>query len=235
MRSLRRLAVIPARGGSKRIPHKNIKEFCGSPIISYILTEAKLSGLFVDIHVSTDDKHIFDTCCELGFRPDFLRPSSLADDMTPIMPVVKYVTDQYRKTGTIFDEVWVLMACSPLIKSSHLINMAQVMHDNPGKSALAVCEYSAPIEWAFTFGEDFELMPRYPGSFSKRSQDLEKHYYDSGSIAAFSASSLEHIGSQGTDCGFLGVVIPKINAIDIDEPEDWILAEAIYRGTEVHS
>ena len=91
------LAIIPARGGSKRIPNKNIRNFCGKPIISYILDAAKKSGLFNTIHVSTDSKQIIKVVENLGFKIDFVRPSDLADDYTPIMPVLKFVVEEYEK------------------------------------------------------------------------------------------------------------------------------------------
>jgi len=115
---IKRLAIIPARGGSKRIPNKNILEFCGKPIISYILEVVKNSNLFDVIHVSTDSEAIADVVAKLGFPVDFFRPSELADDYTPVMPVLKYVHDEYMKRGRVFDQVWSLMPTSPFMAPS---------------------------------------------------------------------------------------------------------------------
>ena len=126
----KRLVVVPARGGSKRIPNKNIKDFCGKPIIYYSLKAASNSKLFSKIHISTDSKEIFDTAKIMGFEPDFMRPKSLSEDDTPLMPVMRFVADEYRKIGEIFDEVWLLMSCAPLINSSHLVEASKKFHKN---------------------------------------------------------------------------------------------------------
>src|SRR5437764_11044543 len=109
-----RLAIVPARGGSKRVSDKNVRDFCGRPMIAHILGAARKSGLFDAIHVSTDSARIAGIVGDLGFATQFLRPSELADDFTPLMPVLRYVTDKFAKSGRHFDEVWLLMACAPL-------------------------------------------------------------------------------------------------------------------------
>ena len=117
---MKRLAVIPARGGSKRIHKKNIKTFCGKPIISYSLEAAESSNLFDTIHVSTDCNEIAEVVTKLGYSIDFLRDPNLADDMTPIMPVLKWVISEYESRNIYFDEVVLLMPCSPMIESFDL-------------------------------------------------------------------------------------------------------------------
>ena len=117
---MKRLAVIPAREGSKRIKNKNIKNFCGKPIISYALNAAKESGLFDTIHVSTESEEIANIVRDLGFTIDFLRDISLADDITPIIPVLKWVVEKYQSKNIYFDEVVLIMACAPLIDATDL-------------------------------------------------------------------------------------------------------------------
>ena len=112
------LVIIPARGGSKRIKNKNIKNFCGKPMINYIIDEALESKLFEKIHVSTDCLEIKEIVQKNNLKIDFMRPSSLADDHTPIMPVLSYVIKKYFEKNLYFDEIWLLYACSPLIDSS---------------------------------------------------------------------------------------------------------------------
>ncbi len=124
----KRIAIIPARGGSKRIPDKNIREFCGRPMISYTLQAARDSGLFEVIHVSTDTLRITEIAKNLGFPVNFLRPAELADDHTPIMPVLRHVVETFRERGQIFNEIALLMACAPLIEASDLIG-AQRLYD----------------------------------------------------------------------------------------------------------
>lgn len=227
---IRRLAVIPARGGSKRIPNKNVKEFCGKPMIAHILGAAKESGLFDVIHVSTESDHVRDVVEALGFKIEFMRPSELADDHTPIMPVLKYVADTYVARGQSFDQVWMLMACAPLIETRDLQQAAALFDRTSGVDPLlAVAEYSVPIEWAFRRSGDGKLSPVHAGMFAVRSQDLERKYFDVGACAIFPTNTVRASQGAGSDSGFIGYVLPKWKAIDIDDQDDWDLAQALYR------
>jgi len=227
---MKRLAIIPARGGSKRIPNKNIRDFCGKPMISYALGAARSSELFDTIHVSTDSLKISNVVDNLGFPIDFMRPKSLADDYTRIMPVLKYVTDEYAKINQAFDQVWMLMACAPLIDAIDLIKAEKLFSQAGGRDPLlAVSEYPVPIEWAFSRKPNGRMIPLQPGMFAKRSQDLEKSYYDAGSFAAFPAKTVECSQGAGTDDAFIGYVLPKGTSIDIDDEQDWALAESIFQ------
>ena len=228
-----RIAIIPARGGSKRIPKKNIRKFCGEPIISYALNAALDSNLFDCIHVSTDSESIARVVRELGFKIDFMRSSNLADDHTPIIPVLKYVLEEYQKKGQSFDEVVLIMPCSPLIDSKDLVAAESLMKKfNYSKSILAVAPYTAPIEWAFEYGDNGKLIPQQRGSLSIRSQDLKEKYYDAGVFCFFSTDQVLKCDISGNDLSFVGYKLPKSKAIDIDNDEDWILAEAMYLGVK---
>ena len=229
----KRIAIIPARGGSKRIPNKNIRDFCGMPMISYILDVAKKSELFDSIHVSTDSERIAETVTKLGYPIDFMRPSNLADDNTTIMPVLRYVVDTYLERGEEFDEVSLLMACAPLIEVEDLVGAASLLqlHNNQ-KAVLGVAPYSAPVEWAFERHSDGTLVPLQPGMFSVRSQDIETKYFDAGMFCFFPIKSILESEGAGRDDGFIGQILPKYKSVDIDEPEDWLLAEAIYMGLD---
>lgn len=225
----RRIAIIPARGGSKRIPNKNIREFCGKPMIGHILNAARESSLFDTIHVSTDSTAIKDTVEAAGFPVEFLRQPELADDHTPIMPVLKYVVDTLKTTGRVFDQVWLLMACAPLVRSGDLVRAASIFESAGGVDPLiAVAEYPAPIEWAFCRAENGRLTPVQEGMFAVRSQDLEKKYFDAGSFAAFPARRVYESQGAGSDIGFVGFVLPKDRAIDVDDESDWKMAEAMF-------
>lgn len=228
---MKRLAIIPARGGSKRIPYKNIREFCGFPMISHPLSAARDSGLFSTIHVSTEDEKIREVATQFGFKPDFARPSNLADEHTPIMPVLRFTAEEYERRGQHFDEIWLIMACAPLIDARDLRNAAAMLDDSDGKQAvLAVSEYPAPVEWAFSRDVDASLRPFQEGMFAVRSQDLEPSYFDSGSFAAFPASRIFESSNDGSDRNFLGYVLPKGRVVDIDDEDDWHLAEIIYQA-----
>ena len=145
---IKRIAIIPARGGSKRIPEKNIKDFCGKPIISYSIEALRESKLFQKIHVSTEDQKIIETVNQLGLEVDFLRPSILSDDYTPIMPVIKYVVEKYLEMNQSFEEIWVIFPCSPLLKVKDLIQASIQFNQNQSFNTLmTVTEYPVPIEW----------------------------------------------------------------------------------------
>lgn len=226
---MKRLAIIPARGGSKRIPNKNIRDFCGHPMITHVLGAAKASGLFSTVHVSTESQSIHEVAAQFGFQPDFARPNELADDQTPIMPVLRYAAQEYARRGEHFDEIWLLMACAPLINATDLGSAATMFQQSGGEQPLlAVSEYPAPIEWAFSRDASGALTPVQAGMFAIRSQDLEKRYFDAGSFAVFPAARVLQSRGAGSDSGFIGFVLPKGTAIDIDDEQDWHLAEAIF-------
>jgi N-acylneuraminate cytidylyltransferase len=229
----RRLAIVPARGGSKRIPDKNIRDFCGRPMILHTLLTARESNLFDVIHVSTDSARIADVATQAGFAPQFARPAELADDHAPLMPVLRYVTERFRSSGRNFDEVWLLMACSPLIEAEDLRGAAELFTAGGGTSpVLPVAPYPAPIEWAFSRDEGGRLTALHPGMFAVRSQDLETRYYDTGSFCIFPAERVVQSEGAGNDSGFIGYSLPRKKAVDLDTEDDWQLAEIAYRLRE---
>lgn len=227
----RRLAIIPARGGSKRIPGKNIKIFHGKPIIKYTIDAANKSGLFDKIHISTDDENI-KKVVENGedYFIDFLRPKNLSDDFTPLMPVLKYVVEKYENEFSLkFDEVWLLMACAPLLTPGELI-LASNYFNNMGsdKSMSAVAELPVPYEWIFQMTSEMKLEPIVKGGFANRSQDLAKIYFDCGVFYAYDIEVIKNSDGAGSDLNQIGFIYPKGKAIDIDDQEDWEVAEKLY-------
>lgn len=184
---MRRIAIIPARSGSKRIPNKNIRNFCGKPMISYILAEATKSKLFDKIHVSTNSEIIAKIVNKLGYDIDFLRPDSLSGDNTPLQPVIEYVLQCYANSDMYYDEVWLLLPCSPLIESNDLINASSFIstENNSKNGFIAVVEFPAPIDWAYEMNSMGFLKPLDSTKILLRSQDLEKRYYDSGTFMSF--------------------------------------------------
>jgi pseudaminic acid cytidylyltransferase len=223
-----RLAIVPARGGSKRIPDKNVRDFCGRPMVAHILSAISESSLFETVHVSTESPRIADIVAGLGFPTAFLRPEALADDHTPLMPVIRYVTERFRDAGKNFDEVWLLMACAPLIEASDLIGAAKMFSETGARSpVLSVAPYPAPIEWAYRFDDRRMLAPIQPDMIAKRSQDLLPAYHDTGSFCIF-PSSIALEGSTDGKC--LGYLLPRHKSVDIDDEDDILLAEAIFRS-----
>lgn len=227
---MKRIAIIPARGGSKRIKGKNIRHFCGAPIINYPILAALESKLFEKIHISTDDEKIASAVESIGIKIDFLRPPTLADDHTPLMPVLKYVIDTYQTMNVSFDEVWLILPCNPFITSQDLIKANSIFcSSTPRRPLMSISEYNAPIEWALDKGPNNCLSPLTPGAFSIRSQDLVPKYFDAASFYIFNISFVLSSEGSGTDKGYIGY--PVKYAVDIDNEKDWEIAESLYLGS----
>lgn len=226
---MKRLAIIPARGGSKRIPEKNIRNFFGRPMIEYSIDAAKKSGLFETIHVSTDSLRIAAVVENAGLRVDFMRPAELADDNTPIMPVLKYVLEEYKRRGSEFDLVCMIMACAPLIGPEDLLGAERLFGEaGCARQVLAIAPFPVPIEWAFSRASDGSLLPENPGAFATPSQELTVKYYDAGAFSFLSVDSIMASEGAGSDAGFMGYVLSQHKVVDIDDEDDWQLAETLY-------
>lgn len=225
-----KLAIIPARGGSKRIPSKSIIEFCGRPIIDYSLVAAATSGLFDEIHVSTDSPEIRATVEQLGYDIPFMRPDALADDQTPLIPVARWVLEEFRRHGKSFDDVCLLLPCAPLIEPEDLANGHDAFLQGGRTIPVhGVAPYPAPIEWAFERDADGRLVPCEPGKFATRSQHLTPKFFETGMVSWFSARQiLDPDFFGGGDA--LSFELPAYRAVDIDDPEDVMTAEILYLG-----
>ena len=224
---MKRLAVIPARGGSKRIPNKNIRDFAGKPMIGRILETAKASGLFERIHVSTESDLIADAAGALGFAPDFMRPAELADDETPMIPVVRFVMNEYAKRGIEFDQIWLVFACAPLVEVEDLVGAEAAFAAHPENALMAVSPYPVPVEWAYSLEPDGTMIPSNPGMFAKSSKDIAPQYFDAGAFSIYTPAAIQAL-EGGTDKGYRAYALPKSSAVDIDDQEDWALAEALF-------
>jgi len=231
---MRRIAIIPARGGSKRIPKKNIKTFCGRPIIAYVLDAVKGSNLFDVIHVSTDSKEIATVVESLGFSVDFMRDRELSDDYTPIMPVLKWVLEKYKNKGILFEEVATIMPCAPFVESSDLIKASDLLRQkNYEIPVLSVSTYPAPVEWAFKLNDSNQLKPINKEMLEVRSQDIQESYFDTGSFAFFSSKYVLNSNNAGIGDSYIGHIVDQYKAIDIDTLDDWKFAEIVYRGLSI--
>jgi N-acylneuraminate cytidylyltransferase len=228
---MKRLLIIPARKGSKRIKNKNIKQFNGRPIISYSLEAAKKSGIFNKIHVSTDSRRIRNIVENYGFEVEFLRPKKISGDKTPVFDVIEYVLKKYKSLGYIFDEVWSISACAPLIFDKDLIKASKLLKKYPNKIVLSVCSYNAPLEWAFKFKKKtFFLMPDNLNAYKIRSQDLVEKFYDTGDFICFKYSEFKRLKKK-PDVNYVGYKMPKSRSVDIDNYDDWEFAEKLSKLT----
>lgn len=216
---LRRLLIIPARGGSKRIKYKNIKIFKNKPIIQYAIVAAKKSKLFNLIHVSTDSKKIKDVVEQISRGITYYRPKNLSNDKTPLIEVFKYIVNNYKKRNKFFEEIWFLNPCSPLIDNKDLIKASIFFKNQKNNSVLSIAKYSPPIEWAFKL-KDKSMLPINKNNQKKTSQSFSDKYYDTGNFGIFSSS----VFYKKEKISFSGYKLQRNKAVDIDTLEDWELA-----------
>ena len=225
-----RIAIIPARGGSKRIKNKNIVDFLGKPLISYALNAAKKSGLFDKIHVSTDSEEIKIIVENLGFDVDFMRPPELSDDHTGLMPVLKWVHEKYKNKRLFFDDVCCIMPTAPLLKSNDLCDGFNLYQKHNNKNPLlVVAPFPVPVEWAFHRDENTYLTTKDTNALAIRSQDIKPAFYEAGPFSIFGSSHLQD-ENPFSEQQFISLLIDKDRAVDIDDPEDLKLAKILYLG-----
>ncbi len=222
---MKRLLIVPARGGSKRIKNKNIKKFDNKPIIKFPLTAAKKSKLFNKIHVSTENKNIFSLVTKLGFKPDFYRNKNLGKNSVSINKVIKFVVKEYIKLKLIFDEVWCIYPCSPLINEYDLIKI-NAFFRKQNKSLMTINEYPAPIFWALKRDKNLILKHFFKKKSKISSNKLKPFFYDNGCIIILKKKDLL---KNFDKIKFIGYEMPIYKSIDIDNHKDWQLALNLYR------
>lgn len=223
------LCVIPARGGSKRIPRKNIKDFCGKPIITYSIEAAIGSGLFSDVVVSTDDIEIAHIASEWGASVPFIRPPELSDDFTGTTPVIAHAIEKLQELGKEYDTVCCIYATAPFVSAENLRMGCEKLVNSDKKFVFSVCAFDAPVFRSFELLDDESVQMFWPENFNKRSQDLPKAYFDAaqfywGKTEAFK-QNLQMFAQHS-----IGVELPRHLVQDIDTPEDWIRAEYMYQA-----
>ena len=219
--------IIPARGGSKRIKNKNIKKFKGKPIIYHTLETILKSKLFDVIHISTDSLRIRKVV-EKKIKVDFLRPKNLANNTTPIYKVILYVINYYKKKNFSFDEIWCMMPCAPNIKPKDLVKASIFFKSKKKKlPVITISKYKVPIEWANKLGKNNVLHALNKIKQMKRSQDLVEKYYDAGQFYIFPSDKIFKINFSKNSFLRYGFILPFSKSIDIDDYEDWKIAEKI--------
>jgi N-acylneuraminate cytidylyltransferase len=221
------LAIIPARGGSKRIPRKNIKDFFGKPIIAYSIEAALKSELFDEVMVSTDDMEIAEIAIKYGAKVPFMRTKKNSDDFSTTMDVIKEVLDLYIiKFNKNFEYGCCIYPTAPLIKIEHLIKGYNKLSSSDFTSVFSAVEFSYPIWRGLSVGEDGIAKMIWPKYLNDRSQDLEKVYHDAGQWYWFKSKEL-------ADSFFFGksaiVKLDETEVQDIDNLTDWQIAEFKYK------
>jgi pseudaminic acid cytidylyltransferase len=222
------IAIIPARGGSKRIPRKNIRIFAGKPMIAHAITAARTSGLFDRIVVSTDDEEIGVIAREWGAETPFIRPSELANDYTPTVPVIAHSIQACQALGWSFDGVCCIYPGVPFIRNEDLLGTFALFQESSADYCFPVTEFPSAIQRALKRDDKGKMLTFYPQYELTRTQDLESAYYDAGQFYWGRASSWQNnpmVYSNG-----IGYVIPNWRVVDIDTPEDWFRAELLFKA-----
>ncbi len=224
----RNIAIIPARGGSKRIPRKNIKNFLGKPVISYSIEAALQSGLFEEVMVSTDDKEIAEIAKSYGASVPFLRSPKTADDFATVSEVIEEVLQKYTaELQRNYDYVCCLFATAPLVSAEDLRKAFAQLEQSEFDGIFPVVPFPAPIQRALHFqGNKIRMI--YPENLNKRSQDLAPAYYDAGQYYWIKTDIFLKEKKLWTD-NVTAIVTDELKAQDIDNPSDWKLAEMKYK------
>jgi len=222
-----RLAVIPARGGSKRIARKNIKMFAGKPIIAKSIEAAQKSGCFDKIIVSTDDDEIAEIATKYGAIAPFKRPELLANDYTGITPVIKHAIEWYNQNSQRPSEICCIYATAPLINFNDIKMGYDLLIKSKSQYTLSVTNFPAPIQRAFRLTNGGRAEMFNPEMFKMRSQDLEIAYHDAAHFC-WGCSEAWLNESPIFDINTTVIVIPRIRVQDIDTQEDWEVAETLY-------
>ncbi|MFQ3250133.1 MAG: pseudaminic acid cytidylyltransferase [Glaciecola sp.] len=224
-----KLAIIPARGGSKRIPNKNIRDFVGKPLVAYSIEVAKASGLFDKIVVTTDNQEVADIALEYGAEVPFIRPPELSNDVIGTRPVtnhaIRYVTEHFEKP----EFCCCIYATAPFLQAEYLKQGLQKLRLNSDKGfAYSVTSFPFPIQRAL-FLKDNYATPSFPEDITKRSQDLEEAYHDAGQF--YWGRTDDYLSSKRifSEHG-IPIVLPRHLVQDIDTQEDWDRAELMYKA-----
>jgi pseudaminic acid cytidylyltransferase len=221
------LAIITARGGSKRIPRKNIKDFLGKPIIAYSIEAALKSNVFDEVMVSTDDKEIAEIALQYGAKVPFLRSKENSNDHSVLADVIEEIIDSYSKGNKEFDNICCLLPTAPFVSAKKIMEAYTSLIDNSYDSVFPVLEFSFPIQRSLKIDGNKVAMV-WDEHLNTRSQDLEPRYHDSGQFywiktIAFLKEKRLYTDNSGA------IIISELQAQDIDTMTDWRLAEIKYK------
>ncbi len=224
---MKRLAIIPARGGSKRIPRKNIKDFCGKPILAYSIEAALQTKMFDEVMVSTDDEEIAKIGEKYGAKIPFLRSPETASDYATTKDVLLEVLGKYKDMGKIFETMFCIYPSTPFVSSISLINAINEMEDSDCSEIFPVVPFSYPPQRSYIVENGF-LKTKYPEFALSRSQDLEKLYHDAGQFYGYNTS--DYLLNNGVIKEKIKpIILSELEVQDIDNETDWIIAEMKYK------
>lgn len=221
------VAIITARGGSKRIPRKNVKEFLGKPILLYSIEAAIQSGIFDEVMVSTEDEEIMELALKAGAKVPFVRSQEAANDFSTTTDVLLEVLDSYKKIGEEFEYACCLYPTAPFTTARCLKETMGMLEEKSVDSVVPVVRFGFPPQRGLVVRED-KVEFKWPEHMFTRSQDLEPFYHDSGQFYCLKVDSFleqKRLFMENT----LGYVRSELEVQDIDTLEDWKLAELKYQ------
>ena len=221
------IAIITARGGSKRIPHKNRKEFCGKPIIEYSIEAAKQAGIFDTVMVSTDDNKIAEIAKNAGAEVPFMRSAETSNDYATTADVLMEVLEKYKERGIRYENACCIYPTAPFVTGNKLRRAMDMLVNEKKDSVMPVVPFSFPPLRGMVIN-DGKLEYKWQEYAMKRSQDLEEIYHDCGQFYVFRVESFEKEKKLVTD-NTAGMIISELEVQDIDNETDWELAEVKYR------
>jgi len=221
------IAIIPARGGSKRIPKKNLKDFFGKPLIAYSIEVALASKLFEKVVVTTDDALIAEIAKAYGAEVPFVRPSELSDDFTGTDDVINHAIEYLEKQDEHYDYVCTIYATAPLLQKEYLIEGYEKLQKSNGVNAFSATSMPFPIQRTFKLDEDERCEMFTPEHYMTRSQDLEEAYQDAGQFYWKKRDKKSSVIMFGQDS--IPIILPRHLVQDIDTLEDWKRAEVMYK------
>ena len=221
------IAIIPARGGSKRIPRKNIKPFNGRPIIAYSIEAAIKSGCFGQVVVSTDDAEIADVARSAGASVPFLRSAENSNDFAGLADVCREVLEQFKALGSEFELLCCILPTAPFVSAPRLQQGLDLLIKSNAEALIPVTNFSYPAQRAIKIDESGQLSMIWPEYYNSRSQDLPTSYHDAGQFYwIFSKALMEQMRFFAKNSSAL--ILPQMEVQDIDSLEDWQLAEIKY-------
>lgn len=226
-----RLAVIPARGGSKRIPRKNIKPFCGKPMIAWSIEAAMVSDCFDAVIVSTDDAEIAETALQYGATVPFMRPDDLSDDYTGTIPVIQHAIEWHRQHGQSPEDVCCIYATAPFVRAEDIQQGLAILQERGTDYAFSITSYAFPIQRAVRITSEKRIEMFQPEHFNTRSQDLEEAYHDAGQFYWGRADAWLQ-GNPIFSPDSAPVILPRHRVQDIDTLEDWARAEWMFKAMQ---
>ena len=222
------ICIIPARGGSKRIPRKNIKTFCGKPIIAYSIEAALSSKLFDEVMISTDDEEIATIPIQYGANVPFLRSDENSNDYASTVDVILEVLQKYQNMDKLFTHVCCIYPTAPLIQIKNLTKAYHILLNQNFETVFPITSFSFPILRALQVDEGNRVNMIWPENMTKRSQDLAPAYHDAGQFYWMKVSDIQQNKKLYTD--YSGVVILNdLDVQDIDNDIDWVVAEMKYK------